>query len=125
MSALPPVTDINGCRINVRFVPGAEVRIIRSPRRRWRGGRGEYRGRATLVFEIDEQLELGRLFDRQIRRLGALKYLVHQPGDLAPETGEVDAIRHQATFRNRLPNAIRCRQPVLIRESQDARPMDV
>src|SRR6516164_5141101 len=76
-------------------------------------------------LEIDDQLELGRLFDRQICRLGALKYLVHQPGDLSPETVEMDAIGHQATFPDRLPKAKHCRQPVLIGESQDARSMDV
>jgi hypothetical protein len=40
-----------------------------------------------------------------VRNVRALKYLVHQPGDLSPETGEVDAIGHQATFPNRLPAA--------------------
>src|SRR4029077_3996740 len=48
-------------------------------------------------LEIDHQLELGRLLDRNLRRLCALQNLLHDEAHVLIQGGSLIAIRHQAT----------------------------
>src|SRR5262245_54253121 len=48
-------------------------------------------------LEVDDELELGRLLDRQIGGLGTLENLVHVNGSAPVEVKNVRAIRHEAT----------------------------
>ena len=49
------------------------ARLIRSPRRRGRAASPAPRGRAWRRLQVDDQLELGRLHDRQVGGLRALE----------------------------------------------------
>jgi hypothetical protein len=62
------------------------------PRRVRRDGEPERPG----GFEIDHQLELGRLFDGKIGRLGPLQDPIHVPGGTPLDIITGYAIRHQA-----------------------------
>src|SRR4029450_5270885 len=47
-------------------------------------------------FQIDQQLKLRRLLDRQIDRLGALENFVHVDGSAPEQVSVAGGIRHQA-----------------------------
>src|SRR5262245_26824798 len=64
-------------------------------------GRGEQRLRnfeadQACGLVVDDQLELGRLHHRQVRRLGALENATSVDGSLTPCIGDVAAIAHQS-----------------------------
>src|SRR5215813_12864151 len=56
-------------------------------------------------LEVDHELELSRLFDGQIGRLGALEDLVHESGRSPEHHGKARRIRHQASGLDVLPEA--------------------
>ena len=53
---------------------------IRSPRRRGRAASAAREAKRLCGLQIDHQLELGRLFDRQVGRLRTLENLVDEAG---------------------------------------------
>src|SRR5216684_84549 len=53
-------------------------------------------------LEIDDQLEVCRLLDRQIGGLGSAQYLGNLPRPLADELGEARTIAEQTAFLHRL-----------------------
>jgi hypothetical protein len=75
MSALPPKADIGTQSCDVRFVPKADITsdlidyFISAAEQRRRHGEAEHSG----GLRIDDQLELVRFDNWQLRRLGALK----------------------------------------------------
>lgn len=73
-----------------------------------------------LCNEVDEKFELGGLFDRQVSRLRALKYLIHV-GNAAPvEVDNVRSIGHEPTELYKLFAHSHYRQPMLCREVDNA-----
>src|ERR1700682_3087831 len=66
------------------FVGGSEKRC--------RNPQPERSGR----LEIDDELELGRLLDRQVCGLGTLEYLIDVDGKIPDDAVEVRAVRHQS-----------------------------
>src|SRR6516165_10246919 len=56
----------------------------------------EFHAQRLGRFEVEDEIELCRLFDWQIRWLRALQYLVHVCRGTPKEIGEACAIRHQA-----------------------------
>jgi hypothetical protein len=48
-------------------------------------------------LEIDHQLKLCRLLDRQIGWLGAFQYLVNENGRRSKNRSNIGPVRHQAT----------------------------
>ena len=89
MSALRPKADIGTQSRNVRFVPIAEIRGICRDRQANR----------LCGRQIDDELELSWLFDRQIRWLRALQYLLHICRAKPKEIGHARAIRHQTACK--------------------------
>src|SRR6266436_3248205 len=69
---------------------------------RWRHGEAEGLGGA----EIDDQLECGRLLDRQIGRLGALEDPSGVNADLAKYSGEARSIGDKAAGRDEFTQVI-------------------
>src|SRR3954454_20898148 len=61
---------------------------------------------------IDDELELGRLLDRQIGRLAPLEYLVGINREPAVNVREARPVEHQSTSFHELAPATDCRQPV-------------
>src|SRR5712692_10150739 len=54
-------------------------------------------------LEIDDQFKFGRLLDRQLARLGALEYLVHEVRGAPVKVGDVLAVADQAAGLHILP----------------------
>jgi hypothetical protein len=103
MSALPPKADIAEHRRDVRFVPiadsyGAANRslfdnLVGGREQRRRHGKAEHPG----GLMIDDQLELARLYDRQIGRLHALEDAAGIDPELAKRIRNVGSVAHQTT----------------------------
>src|SRR5882672_9585002 len=64
-------------------------------------------------LEVDDQLELRGLFDREFTRFGALEDLVHIDGRAPEHDGEVCRIGHEATGLHMLPEPVHCWQACL------------
>src|SRR5215510_12615715 len=84
-------------------------------------GSGEHRGRQVEAerlrsLEIDDQLVLGGLLNRQVGGLGALEDLVDVGGGAAIEIVGIGAVTHEATRYNILFKWEHARQAVLERE---------
>src|SRR5262249_15581331 len=58
---------------------------------------GHLEAQSFSGLQIDNQLEFGRLLDRQFRGLGALENFVYVWGGLASQISEIGAVRHQPT----------------------------
>jgi hypothetical protein len=54
-------------------------------------------------LQIDDELELGRLHDRQIGRLGALENFAGVNADLARTVQDVGSVTHQPASRDEFP----------------------
>jgi hypothetical protein len=70
-------------------------------------------------LEIEDQLECGRLLDRQIGRLGALEDLSGVNADLAVGTGEAHSIADQAAGRGVFTPVIDRRDRMACRQRQE------
>src|SRR6516225_8314432 len=115
MSALPPTADIGTQSWNVRFASKADI-PHRSERgllfdhlvgarqhRAWNGDSERLRG-----LEVDHEVKLRRLLDREFGGLAPLQYLNHEVCTQPKRFGERNAVRHQAaSFRKRWK---RCRR---------------
>jgi hypothetical protein len=75
--------------------------------------------------QIDDQIELGRLLDRDVSRLRPTQNLVDEVGDAPELVREVWAIRHQTARLNVLPSALHRRQSRAHRQDVDAGPIGV
>src|SRR5262250_1107709 len=71
---------------------------------------GEAEGFRSL--EVDDQLELRRLLDRQVAGLRALENLVHVDGGAPPLVAHTGSIGHQAARLNVLSDSADRREPV-------------
>src|SRR5450631_2358803 len=54
-------------------------------------------------LEVDDKVELGRLLDRQVGRIGALENLVHIASGATEKVSKVRSIGHQAPEFHLLP----------------------
>src|SRR5205823_11272200 len=87
-------------------------------------GAGEHRGGEVQAerlggFQIDDQLVLGGLLNRQVGGLGALKNLVDVGGGTTIEIVGIGAVTHEATRKNVLLKWEHARQAVLERERSE------
>jgi len=82
--------------------------LVRSQQHRLRDGEAERLG----GFEIDDQLELGGLFDGEIGRLRAPEDFVHLDRSAPEQIGEIRAIAHQATRLRMIPSREKRRESV-------------
>ena len=72
-------------------------RLTRSPRQRGRAASRALRGRACVaVWSVDDQLELSRLHDRQVRRLRALEDATRIDADLTIRIQNARSVAHQS-----------------------------
>src|SRR6516225_9049450 len=119
MSALPPKADIGTQSGNVRFVPKADITsglidyFISAAEQRRRHGEAEHSGGAR----IDDQLELVRFDNWQLRRLGTLKDAANIVTCLAICIDNVASVAYQAS------NLDKFTQPVDGAESIERRQM--
>jgi hypothetical protein len=67
-------------------------------------------------FQIDDQLEFGRLLHREISRLRSSENLVDIPSGATPRILTTRAVRHKITVINKSTATIGCRQLVLSRK---------
>src|SRR5215471_5270207 len=63
-------------------------------------------------FEIDDQLKLGRLLDRDVGGFAALQNLIDLGSSPPPQVLTVRAVRHETTGINKTTTKIDCRQLV-------------
>jgi hypothetical protein len=63
-------------------------------------------------FTVDDELELGRLLDRKVGRLGVLKDLIHECCRAPKEVDEVRTVGYQAPVVGEFAKAMRVRRLV-------------
>src|SRR5215813_15345617 len=73
-------------------------------------------------LEVDDELELSRLYHRQVRWSRTLENPPGIPADLAIHVGKIDAIAHQAAARGMLAEVIHRRYGVTRRQSNNLVP---
>src|SRR6185436_18650408 len=61
-------------------------------------------------LEVDDELELGWLFDRQVGRLRALEDLIDEGGCASSEIRQARPVRHEGPGLHVLPEGVCCRQ---------------
>ena len=76
--------------------------LVGAREQRWRHLQAERLG----GFEVDDQLEPGRKFDREIGRLGTFQNFVHEVGCAAKVCGNVNSITDQPASLSLLPEAM-------------------
>src|SRR5262249_38942306 len=81
------------------------------------GGEGEAKGLGGL--EIDDELEVHRLLDGQISRLGAFQDSVHIVGTTLERIRQRRPVGHEAPILGKHPEFVHRRQSVLGRKVQD------
>src|SRR6516165_7664262 len=76
--------------------------LIRSPHRREEGAKADRQAERLGGFEVDHQLELGRLFDRNVTGLGAPQHLDDLEGELSPHLVKPRVVGGEAALLRRL-----------------------
>ena len=76
-------------------------------------------------FQIDNQLELRRLFHREVGGLSALKNLVDVGGGLPVQISLVRPVGHEPTRVHELAGSEHCRQTVIRRKFRDSLPIGI
>ena len=113
MSALPPKADMCSALVNVRFVPIADIRatsfdhLVGAADKRV----GDVEAERLGGLEVDDQLDLRGLLDRQIGRLLALEYPAGVDADLTGRFRKAASVAHQAAGRGELAKLGRSRAP--------------
>src|SRR6516162_2171286 len=108
MSALPPKADITERDRHVRFVPKADITsglidyFIGAAEQRRRHGKAEHSG----GVRIDDQLELVRFDNWQLRRLGALKDAANIVTGLAKCIDNVASVAYQASNLHKITHPV-------------------
>src|SRR5262249_38874991 len=72
----------------------------------------KYKTERLCGFEVDDQLEFGRLHDRQVGWFGAFENLASVGTALAPAVGEVSCVTDQAASFGKFTLMVHCRQLV-------------
>src|SRR5262245_36804214 len=85
--------------------------------------RGEAKAERLRGRLVEDEIELGRLFDGQVARLRTLEDLVDIVGGASKDVREVCAIRHQASRLDKLPRGIHRRQSCAQCRSADDIPL--
>src|SRR5262245_31289894 len=67
-------------------------------------------------LEIDDELELRRLLDRNIARLGTFQNLVHIRGGAPVQVGNVHAVRHEPPSFYKIALVVHDGEPLLYRK---------
>src|SRR5215470_5610084 len=73
--------------------------------------------------EVDDEIEFGRLLDRDVPWLRPVHYLVHKIGGAAEQVREVWSIGHQTPCFDMLPKTVHRRQARAQRQDIDAKPV--
>src|SRR6516162_11610849 len=73
--------------------------------------------------EVDDEIEFGRLLDRDVPWLRPVQYLVHKIGGAAEQVREVWSIGHQTPCFDMLPKTVHRRQARAQRQDIDAKPV--
>src|SRR5262245_58980574 len=94
----------------------SKLRSIRSPRRRWQAVSAVPRGRGARALDVDEQLELGRLHNRQVGRLGTLEDAAEIRADLPECIRKIWPVAHQSTDLGKLALRVDCGNCMVGRE---------
>src|SRR5262249_4466995 len=81
---------------------------------------GDVQPKSLGAGQIDDEIERGRLLDRQISGLCPAQNLVHVFGGAPESVREVRAIGYEASGFDALPKAVHRRQSCTQRESVDA-----
>src|SRR4029453_918890 len=92
------------------------ITLVRPPQYRRRNRQPERLG----GLQIDDELELGGLFDGKISGLGAFQNPVNVEGSTPYDTGEVHPVSHEAARLRVFPEAMHRRQAVLRRQMGEA-----
>src|SRR5262249_46947520 len=71
-------------------------------------------------LEVNDQLELGGLFDGEVAGFGAFEDLVYERGGAPKQISKVWSIGHKAPGIDIRPLWVHCRQPVLSRQFHEA-----
>ena len=69
-------------------------------------------------YQIDDELELGGLYDRKVGGLRTLKYLTAVQSDLTKTVSDVGTVAHQPADFDELTTPISCRNPVARRQGR-------
>src|SRR5215471_1382461 len=91
--------------------------VIGSEQQRLRDGETDLLGR----LEIDDELELRRLLDRNIAGLGTFQNLVHIHGGAPVQVGNVHSVKHKPPDFHKIVLVVHDREPVLYRKFHNLR----
>src|SRR5262249_6159138 len=109
MAATIRLSQQHSCSFNHRVREGEQFVWYRKPERV--GGP-----------EINDQIELNWLLDRNLSRLCSAQYLVDEIGGTPPHAQPVRSIGHQTTRFDVLSHAVQRGKPCAQRQSIDTRP---
>src|SRR5262249_31705863 len=98
----------------VRASPSLD-HLVGTSEHQWR----DREAKQTRRPQIDDELELGRLFDGQLGWIRSLEYLVHIASCAAEEVDDVHAICRQSPRGNVFPKGVHGWQPVARRKFDD------
>ena len=90
-----------------------------------RAATGDRQAERLGGLEVDHQLKLGGLLDRQVTGLGALEDLVDVPSGVTRELPEVGAVGDQSPSFNERPRLIYPGKPMLQGKCSDTRPLGI
>src|SRR5262249_48616334 len=82
-------------------------------------------GERFCYRNIDDEIEFGRLLDRDVPWLHPAQYLVHKIAGAAEQVWIIWSIRHQTARFDELPYTCDRRQPRDIGQGEDANPITV
>src|SRR5712691_10382291 len=86
-------------------------------------GRGDVEAERLGRRQVDDEIELGRLFDRYVGRFRAPQDLVDIIGRAPPLVQPVWSIRYQTACFDVLPKYVHCPEPRAESQSVDAKAM--
>src|SRR6266851_727082 len=84
--------------------------------------RGDRQAEGLGGLQVDDQLELGGLLDRQVSGIGALENLVDVDGRSLPRRVKTDAVRKKTTRRSPCSPGVCSRESVAHRQFRDLTP---
>src|SRR5215813_5476583 len=95
--------------------------LIRPRQQRWRDGQAEGLG----GLEVDDELELRGLLDRQVRWLGSLEDPIDVGGYTSVDLSVVGAIAHKSPGLNEVSELVECRQAMARSQGEQEIPMSI
>src|SRR5882724_10699128 len=93
--------------------------LTRLQQKRW----GNPQAQCLGGLEVDDELELGWLLDREVSRSGPLQDLIDVGGGASVQVWVIRPIGHEASSLDELPGSRHGRQPALACQAQDLFPV--